>query len=82
MVEKLQSPAKEPCASCGEETGVGSVHFPDRLTFSRDGQADVFLCSICEARIRASGKPGQVTEDGVINVEWLMSAGDQVFFRF
>ena len=82
MVEQSQSSAQQPCVSCGEETAVGSVHFSDRVTFPREGQTDVFLCSTCEARIRASGKPGQVTEQGVINVEWLMSAGDQVFFRF
>ncbi len=64
MVEQLHSPLQEPCASCGEETAVGSVFFSDRLKIPRDGHPDAFLCGLCFARIRASHKPeGMTAED-------------------
>jgi len=46
----------EPCASCGEETAVGSVFFSDRLKIPQGERADAFLCGPCYARIRASQK--------------------------
>jgi hypothetical protein len=55
----------EPCLSCGEETAVGSVFFSDRLTIPRRGGADVFLCPMCEMRIRSSHRPRQLTEEEV-----------------
>jgi hypothetical protein len=73
---------REPCASCGEETAVGSVHFTDRTTFPRDGQPDAYLCGLCFARMRAAGKPERLSEQDVIALERLQSAGNQVFFRF
>ncbi len=52
---------KEPCASCGEETAVGSVFFSDRMQVPRHGRPDAFLCGLCEAHICASHKPARMT---------------------
>ncbi len=76
MVEQLLPPSgrrhgapaasvREPCASCGEETAVGSVFFSDRMAIPRQGQTDAFLCGLCEARIRASNKPTRMTDEDV-----------------
>ena len=73
---------REPCASCGEETAAGSVHFSDRTKIPQDGEQDAFSCGVCFARIRAAGKPERLTEQDVIAMERLQSAGNQVFFRF
>ena len=56
---------QEPCASCGDETAVGSVLFSDRLTISRHGRGDAFLCGLCDAQIRASFKPTRMTQEDV-----------------
>jgi hypothetical protein len=56
---------QEPCASCGEETAVGSVFFSDRLNIPRDGRPDAFLCGLCDAQIRASHKPTRMTGEDV-----------------
>lgn len=56
---------QESCASCGEETVVGSVFFSDRLAIPRPGLPDVFLCALCDARIRASHKPARMTAEDV-----------------
>jgi hypothetical protein len=55
----------EPCASCGEETAVGSVFFSDRMRIPGGGQPDAFLCGSCRARIRASHKPVRLTANDV-----------------
>jgi hypothetical protein len=57
--------AREPCASCGEETAVGSVFFSDRLTIPRPGHPDAFLCGLCDAQIRASHKRPRMTAEDV-----------------
>lgn len=56
---------QEPCASCGEETAVGSVCFSDRLKIPRHGRADAFLCGLCDAQIRASHKGTRMTDEDV-----------------
>ena len=63
MVDQLRS---EPCASCAEETAVGSVLFSDRLKIHES--PDVFVCVLCETRIRASGKPLQLTAKEVASL--------------
>ena len=74
------SSAHEPCASCGEETAVGSVFFTDRMTLPRQGHPDAFLCGLCNARIRASYKKPQLTAEeldaftrnaSALNLTWL-----------
>lgn len=59
--EVVQSDAAEPCASCGEETAVGSVLYSDRydLALSEGGQA--YLCGECYQRARAA-KGGELTD--------------------
>ena len=69
MVEQLHS---EPCAVCGEDTAVGSVFFTDRLKIHEG--PDVFVCALCEARIRASGKPVQLTAKEVASLTRSASA--------
>lgn len=56
---------QEPCASCGDETAVGSVLFSDRLTIPRDGRADAYLCGLCDAQIRASQKRTGMTDEEI-----------------
>jgi hypothetical protein len=56
---------KEPCASCGEETAVGSVFFSDRLRIPRPDRPDAFVCGLCDAQIRASHKPTRWTHEDV-----------------
>ena len=56
---------QQPCASCGEETAVGSVFFSDRLKISRDGLPDAFLCALCVVKVRASNKGQRMTEEDV-----------------
>ena len=57
------SSAKEPCAACGEETAAGSVFFSDRVRIPRHGRPDTYLCGMCHAEIRASGKHTGMTEE-------------------
>ena len=73
---------QEQCASCGEETAVGSIHFSDRMTIPRDAEPDAFLCGACFARIRAAGKPSRLTPQDALALERIGSAGDMVLFRF
>jgi len=56
---------QQPCASCGEETAVGSIFFSDRLRIPRHGRADAFLCGLCDAQLRASHKRVQWTDEDV-----------------
>ena len=63
MVERLHS---APCAVCSEDTAVGSVFFTDRFKIHEG--PDVFVCGLCEARIRASGKPLQLTAKEVASL--------------
>lgn len=55
----------EPCISCGEDTGIGSVFFSDRHTVERPGETTAHLCTLCNARIRASGKGRRLTDEEV-----------------
>jgi hypothetical protein len=66
--------AREPCASCGEETAVGSVFFSDRLKIPRQGRPDAFLCGLCEARIRASPKRPRMTGEDAASIARVGSA--------
>jgi len=43
----LAASVQEPCASCGEETAVGSVFFSDRLKIPRDTAARMPSCADC-----------------------------------
>lgn len=47
------SSAAEPCASCGEETAVGSVLYSDRHDLVV-AENRVFLCGECYQRARAA----------------------------
>jgi hypothetical protein len=66
----------EPCASCGEDTAVGSIFFSDRLTIPRDGLPDAHLCVLCFARIRAKHKPQRWTDEEVAAFVRNASAAD------
>ncbi len=59
--EVVQTDAAEPCASCGEETAVGSVLYSDRhdLALAEGGRAH--LCAECYQRARAA-KGGELTD--------------------
>jgi hypothetical protein len=56
---------REPCASCGEETAVGSPFFSDRLKIARYGRAGAFVCGLCNAQIRESHMPPRWTDKDV-----------------
>ncbi len=53
---------REPCIICGEETAAGSVFFSDRLRVSRPHGAHVFLCGLCDERIRPSRNGQRMTD--------------------
>ena len=60
--------ASEPCASCGEETAVGSVFYSDRhLVRHADGH-ETPLCTLCNARIRSSQRGKRLNDDEVRNL--------------
>jgi hypothetical protein len=58
---------REPCASCGEESAVGSVFYSDRLVIDDETGHRTFLCNLCEERIRASRKGTRLTDDEVLS---------------
>ena len=53
---------QEPCATCGEETAVGSVFFSDRLKVPGHGGPDAFLCGLCVAQVHSAHKPQRMTD--------------------
>ena len=57
--------AREPCAICGEATAVGSVFFSDRQTLVSPDGSSVYVCVLCDARVRAGHRGRQLTEDEV-----------------
>jgi hypothetical protein len=57
------SGAIEPCIGCGEETAVGSVFFSDRHQVDRSDGSRVYLCSLCDARVRVSRKGQRLTDE-------------------
>jgi len=59
------SAAQEPCVSCGEETAAGSIFFSDRHTVELADSRRSYLCSLCDARIRASKRGTRLTDDEV-----------------
>jgi hypothetical protein len=56
---------REPCRSCGEETAVGSIFFGDRRVIHEPGGATIYLCVLCDGRIRAARRGRQLTDDEV-----------------
>ena len=62
------SSAIEPCVGCGEETAVGSVFFSDRHEVERSDGGRVYLCSLCDARVRLSRKGPRLTDEEVRNI--------------
>jgi hypothetical protein len=56
---------REPCQACGEETAAGSIFFADRRAIHEPGVATVYLCVLCDARIRAARRGRQLTDDDV-----------------
>lgn len=59
--------ATEPCLACGEETAVGSVFYSDRHTAERTDGTRSYLCSLCDAHLRASGRGRRLTDEEVRN---------------
>ena len=55
--------AGEPCAGCGEETGIGSAFHSDRRQIALDGGKTAYLCTSCDERIAASRRGTRLTED-------------------
>jgi hypothetical protein len=62
-----KSSAKEPCLACGEETAVGSVFYSDRLAVTHDDSLSAYLCSLCRARVRSSGRGRRLTDEEIRN---------------
>jgi hypothetical protein len=59
---------EEPCIGCGEETAVGSVFFSDRCTVEHADGTRTYLCTLCDARIRASRKGVRLTDEEVRDI--------------
>ena len=59
------STSREPCANCGEETGVGSVFFSDRRSVHQADGAVTYLCSLCDAQIAAGHHQERLTEEQI-----------------
>jgi len=57
--------AKEPCIGCGEETTVGSIFYSDRHVVDHADGRQTLLCSLCDARVRASRQGKRLTDDEV-----------------
>jgi hypothetical protein len=57
--------AQEPCVSCGEETAAGSVFFSDRHMIEHADGRRSYLCSLCDARLRASQRGNRLTDEQV-----------------
>jgi hypothetical protein len=55
----------EPCFSCGEDTGVGSVFFSDRHTVEPSARPPTYLCTLCNSRVRLSGRGKRLTDEQV-----------------
>jgi hypothetical protein len=55
--------AGEPCAGCGEETGIGSAFYSDRRHIELEGGRTAYLCPLCDQRIAASRHGTRLTED-------------------
>jgi hypothetical protein len=53
---------EEACISCGEQTGIGSVFYSDRRVIPGEDDAPVYLCSLCDARIRAARHGRRMTD--------------------
>jgi hypothetical protein len=62
------SAAQEPCSRCGEETGAGRTYFSDRQTIQDKDGHRVFLCSLCDPRIRTSRQGQRLTADEAGNL--------------
>jgi len=54
---------REPCASCGEETAIGSTFYAERHTITHADGTRSFLCELCESRIRSSHHTGHMSDD-------------------
>ncbi len=49
-----ETEAAEPCVACGEDTAIGSPFFSDRTVVDRPDGYRLFICSLCEIRVRAA----------------------------
>jgi hypothetical protein len=55
----------EPCSSCSEETGIGSVFYSDRRAIDLASGERTWLCVLCDGRIRAARRGVPLTDDEV-----------------
>jgi hypothetical protein len=55
--------AREACAGCGEETGIGSAFYSDRRQIDLKDGSHAFICTDCDQRIAASRRGQPMTED-------------------
>lgn len=60
--------ANELCVGCGEETAVGSIFYSDRRPIIATDGRRTYLCTLCDARIRSSGRRRRLTEAEVRNI--------------
>jgi hypothetical protein len=71
--------AKEPCIGCGEETAVGSIFYSDRHPIDQADGRRTHLCTLCDARIRSSGRGRRLTDD---QVRSLIANGSMAFIAW
>ena len=55
--------ATEPCAACGEETGIGTVFYSDRRLITRADGNTAYLCVLCDARAAAARKGRRLSDE-------------------
>jgi hypothetical protein len=60
-------PATEPCLGCSEPTATGSVFYSDRQATRDANGVTVYLCSLCDARLRSSRRGKHLTDEEVRN---------------
>ncbi len=70
----------EPCASCEEETAIGSIFYSDRRVIETEDDAGrVYLCSTCNARIRNARQGRPLSDD---EARRLAENGSMAFLTF
>ena len=74
--------SREPCLACGEETAAGSVFYSDRRTIERRNESPTYLCVLCDARLRATRRGRQLTDDEVHTLVQSGSLLDLAWKRF
>ncbi len=69
---------EQPCASCGEETAIGSVFFSDRFEGTSPAGQRFFVCSECRRPARQHVGGVDMSDP---DVYWSMVAAAQFTFR-